>query len=214
MEQVGLRQQTVAVGAVGVVDVLRLFLQQTDRFLQFADDEVIDLSHGGLLGRGLQVVVVHDADAAVLLCRSGVVGLGVGVDGYEVVEGAEGAGLGLGQRPEFLRAFSLVDVVEDEVHAQDVGVHILIEVVVAQQGAVGLLVERKVDAVEAGALEAQDVRLLGPGVVRQVEDSRRVIAAHGVDYEFVVLAGGIDGDSPLRGDVDVAVTGSPHPASP
>ena len=104
-----------------------------------------------------------------------------------MVPGTQHTSLGLGQCLGIGIAYSLVDIVDDQILAHDVRIDIGIEVVVCQEGTLGLFVEGEVDAVERAVLVADNVRLLGPCIVAQHVERRHIIAAHGIDDELVVL---------------------------
>ena len=109
----------------------------------------------------------HDADTTISSCCSRVVSLGKCIDSQEVVEGTERTCLGLGQRLDGLRTLSAVNVVDDEVRAQDIAVHVLVEVIIAHDSTVSSLVEREIDAVHRLTLITQDVSLTSPKVIAQ-----------------------------------------------
>ena len=125
-----------------------------------------------------------------------------------MVESTESTGFRLGQRLHVGRPLCVVNIVNHQVRAHDVGIHILIEVIIRQDGAVSLLVESIVDTVERQVLIAEDVRLFDKRVVGEVPEGRRVIASHGIRNQFIILTGGIDGYGPFGCDVDIIVTGS------
>ena len=151
--------------------------------------------------------MLHDADATVLCCRRRVVGLGEGIDSQEMVEGTISTSFGLCQRLEFLRTTGSVDIVEYQVHAQNIAVHVLIQVVVGKERTVGLLVEGEVDAIERCTLIAHDGRLLAPQLVGEEGKCHGMIATHGVYDQLIVLIGRVDGNGSLGGNVDVLIAG-------
>ena len=167
MEQIGQRHEGVAVGAVGVIDVDGLLLQQGDSGLQLANDEVVDLRHCGLGRYGFQIVVIHDADTTVLSSRSRGVRLGIEVDGNKVVPGSQHTGLSLCQRLQAGIARRFVDIVDDQVLAHDIRIDVGIEVVVGYDGTLSLFVKGEVDAVKRTVFVADNIRLFGPRIVTQ-----------------------------------------------
>ena len=211
MEEIDLGKQAISVGSVGMIDIERGLLKQRYGCLEFADHEVIDLGHRALDRSEFETIVVHDAHAAIGSCRGRGIGLGKGVDSDEVVPCAIGAGLGLRQGANVVGAWSSVDVVDDEVAAQDVAVHVLVEIVVGDEATLRILVGGEEYGIDGGGLEADDLRLLGPEVVAQIGERRGIIAALGIGDELVIGICVIDGQRAQWCNVNVAVAGRSQP---
>ena len=193
MKEIDLCKQGISVGPVGMIDIERSRFEQRYGCLEFADYEVIDLGHRAFDRSQFETIVIHDAHTAIGSCRGRGIGLGEGIDSDEVIPGAIGACLGFGQGAYLIGARDVVDIVDDEVAAQDVAVHVLVEIVVAEQAALRILVGREEYSIDGGGLVADDLRLLWPEVIAQIGERRGVIAALGIGDEFVIGICVIDG---------------------
>ena len=211
MEEIDLGKQAISVGSVGMIDIERSLLEERYGCFEFADHEVIDLGHRTLDRSELETIVVHDAHTAIGSCRGRGIGLGKGVDSDEVVPCAIGACLGLCQGANVVGAWSSVDVVDDEVAAQDVAVHVLVEIVVGDEASLRILVGGEEYGIDGGGFEADDLRLLGPEVIAQIGERRGVIAALGIGDELVIGICVIDGQRAQWSNVNVAVAGRSQP---
>ena len=122
-----------------------------------------------------------------------------------MIPGSHDLCLGLGQGLDRVGTGAVVDAREYDVLAQDTVVAVLVEIVVGEDIAVGLLVECGVDAVPTDVFLSDDIRLFDPAVVAEHGKSRGIVGTGRVGDEFEILRCGVHGDGPRGRDVDVVV---------
>lgn len=111
--------ERIAEGFVGPVGVQGLFGQVVERFVDVLADESVGVGHGALHAFGFEVEVCVQDDAAIGLGCCRVVWDGKCIDEPEVVIGSHDFGLCDAQCLIRLRAFSIADVVDDNVILAD-----------------------------------------------------------------------------------------------